>query len=338
MRVAHLFAGAGGGLLADLIIGHTPVLAVEKEDYCCKILQERKEDGWYPELHIHCGDIREFDFKPYRGRVDCIAAGFPCQDISAAGRGAGLDGDRSGLVWEVFRAIDEIQPKIVFLENSPNIRTKGRDRITAALVERGYRWRDGKIAAFDVGAGHKRDRWFCLAANYDGMRKLEHERREQRIGGLDCNSTAEIAYTDSINGDMGGLCSGSIPQFKEAGVSRGEDLPHSNCIGWDWRSRSIEKESWRDESSDGNNQTADIMQHRLQGAIQQGGLSEADAETIKAVAGYTASHHWSPPDAGICGMVDGVANRTHRIKALGNGQVPLQAAAAFIILSGAVHV
>lgn len=111
MRTAHLFAGAGGGLLADLILGHTPVLAVEQEESCCNSLRDRAAEGCFPRLHIHCGDVREFDFTPWRGRVDCLSAGFPCQDISCAGKGAGIEeGARSGLVTEIYRAIDAISP------------------------------------------------------------------------------------------------------------------------------------------------------------------------------------------------------------------------------------
>lgn len=62
MKTAHLFAGAGGGLYADLILGHTPVLAIEIERYCCDVLEQRKSEGWFPCLHINCGDVREFDF------------------------------------------------------------------------------------------------------------------------------------------------------------------------------------------------------------------------------------------------------------------------------------
>ena len=148
MRTAHLFAGAGGGLLADLILGHEPVLAVEWDADCCRSMRTRVRERWLPaSLHIHCGDIQRFDFGPWAGRVDCIAAGFPCQDISCAGSGKGIEGARSGLVREVFRAVDAIRPGLVFLENSPRIRTKGRRDIIRALVERGYTWRDGTLAA-----------------------------------------------------------------------------------------------------------------------------------------------------------------------------------------------
>ena len=80
----HLFAGIGGGLLADLILGHRPIVAVEWDKYACRILRERAADGWFPDLSVWEGDVRLFDPSEYKGRVDCIHAGFPCQDISVA--------------------------------------------------------------------------------------------------------------------------------------------------------------------------------------------------------------------------------------------------------------
>ena len=176
MNTMHLFAGAGGGLLADLILGHIPVVAVEWDKNACRVLRDRAADGWFPGLHVHETDVRLFDPSDYAGRVDCIAAGFPCQDISAAGKGAGITGSRSGLVSEVFRSVDAVQPRYVFLENSPRIRTKGRHIVIGELVARGYAWRDGILGAADVGAPHQRDRWFCIAANADGMRQLQSQR------------------------------------------------------------------------------------------------------------------------------------------------------------------
>lgn len=279
LKTAHLFAGAGGGILADLILGHKPLLAIEQEESCCRSLLARSREGWLPGIHVHCGNIRKVDFAPWAGGVDCITAGFPCQDISCAGQGQGIKGNRSGLVWEVFRAVDVIRPGLVFLENSPRIRTRGRREIIAALVERGYTWRDGTLAAAAVGAPHIRDRWWLLAANADGHIKLEQERHEREKRGWLGDSLAEAA----------------IP--------------------------------------------ADMLRQRLQVSIQCGGLRPAEAEAIEAAARYTGAYHWSPPDAGICGMVDGLAvpmdgcSKRARIKACGNGQVPLAAAAAWLMLS-----
>ena len=324
MKTAHLFAGAGGGLLADIILGHNPVLAVEWDEYCCQVLRGRAADGWFPGLYVHRGDIRDFDFSPWCGRVDCIAAGFPCQDISVAGGGAGINGKRSGLVWEIFRAIDAIRPPFVFLENSPNIRTKGRREIITALVARGYSYRDGTLAASDVGAGHRRKRWWLLAADADGLRQL------QQINGV---VIEEIADIDCKHDNMGGFRAGAIPQHKKARLPTCKENAAYHC-----GKRGIQSAKERQTKKAGRRigycikDAADTLRHRLKISIQREGLSEADANAIETAAGYTNTYRWSPPDAGVCRVVDGMADRIHRIKALGNGQVPLQAAAAWIIL------
>jgi len=96
----HLFAGAGGGILADQLLGHQCICAVEIDDYCQQILVARQADGMLPWFPIF-GDVHDFDGKPWRGLVDAVAAGFPCQDISAAGKGKGIEGEKSGLWSEV---------------------------------------------------------------------------------------------------------------------------------------------------------------------------------------------------------------------------------------------
>ena len=333
MKTAHLFSGAGGGLLADLILGHRPVLAVECEEKCCNSLRRRSAEGWLPGLHVHHGDVREIDFAPWRGRVDCIAAGFPCQDISAAGQGAGIEGERSGLVSEVFRAIDVIRPGLVFLENSPNIRTKGRHIVIGQLVARGYAWKDGILGAADVGAPHQRDRWWCLAANADGMRQLEQERRKFAEWGWLGNGDTALAYHHRVGDDRRANNTGGAQE-------RVEDAADADSQRRDWRAWTEQQAEGWGESEDGNNPAADDLCHRLQIAVQCGGLSKASAEAIEAAARYTGAYHWSPPDAGICGVVDGVAaemdgnGKGARIKACGNGQVPLAAAVAWVILCG----
>jgi DNA (cytosine-5)-methyltransferase 1 len=198
ITVGHFFAGGGGGILASEILGHKSVFALEINERRCRVITE---SGWFPSLHVECADIRSFNPGPWQGRMDCIAAGFPCQDISCAGSGAGINGPRSGLVWQLFKAIDIIKPPIIFLENSPRIRTKGRREIVSALVERGYSWRDGTLAASHVGAGHKRNRWWCLAANDDGLRKLEQERCIAEQRGWTCHSAEENANVDEIRWD-----------------------------------------------------------------------------------------------------------------------------------------
>lgn len=164
MRTMHLFAGAGGGLLADLILGHQPVVAVEWEPYACQVLRERAADGWFPGLHVWEGDVRLFDPSEYAGSVDCIHAGFPCQDISLAGNQAGLgEGTRSGLYREVLRIARIIRPRKLYFENVTAIIGGGLEQILADLAAMGFSARWCCLRASDVGGLHNRDRWWLLA-------------------------------------------------------------------------------------------------------------------------------------------------------------------------------
>ncbi len=177
LRSMHLFAGIGGGLLADLILGHRPIVAVEWDGYACKVLRERAAEGWFPGLSVWEGDVRLFDPSEYTGQVDCIHAGFPCQDISVAGKQAGVsEGTRSGLYREVLRIAGIVRPRFLFLENVAAILGNGLATVLADLAALGYDCRWLCIRASDVGAPHHRDRWFLLA---DAMREGSPPQRDE---------------------------------------------------------------------------------------------------------------------------------------------------------------
>lgn len=177
MRTMHLFAGVGGGLLADRILGHTPLVAVEWEPYACQVLRERSAEGWFPGLRVWEGDVRLFDPSEYTGIVDCIHAGFPCQDISVAGKQAGVsEGTRSGLYREVLRIAGIVRPRFLFLENVAAIKGNGLEQVIKDMAIMGYDSRWLCLQASDVGAPHERDRWFCLGFNTDSC-DANRERR-----------------------------------------------------------------------------------------------------------------------------------------------------------------
>ena len=162
MNELHLFAGAGGGILGGMLLGHTTVCAVELEPYCRKVLLQRQRDGILPKFPIW-DDVCTFDGKPWRGKVDVVCGGFPCQDISAAGKGAGITGERSGLWGEMARIIGEIRPRFAFVENSPMLTLRGLDRVLGDLSQMGYDARWGVVGACHVGAPHRRERIWILA-------------------------------------------------------------------------------------------------------------------------------------------------------------------------------
>ena len=162
MNELHLFAGAGGGILGGELLGHTTVCAVEIEEYPRKILLQRQRDGILPRFPIW-DDITTFDGNPWRGRVDVVCGGFPCQDISAAGKGAGITGERSGLWGEMARVIREVRSRYVFVENSPMLTSRGLGTVLGDLAAMGFDARWCVLGACDAGAPHKRERIWILA-------------------------------------------------------------------------------------------------------------------------------------------------------------------------------
>lgn len=194
MNELHLFAGAGGGILAGQLLGHRCVCAVEWEPYAQAVLVARQNDGTFPPFPIW-DDVQTFDGKPWRGIVDIVAGGFPCQDISAAGRGAGIDGERSGMWAHMARIIGEIRPRYVFVENSPILTSRGLGRVLGDLAEMGFDAEWGVLGASDVGAPHKRERiWIVADASKNGrirggmvqnINRAEGTRREQAVRGKD---------------------------------------------------------------------------------------------------------------------------------------------------------
>lgn len=154
--------GGGGGVLAGELLGHQPVCGVEINPYCRSIIKQRQDDGILPVFPIW-NDIKTFDGRPWRGCVDIVSGGFPCQDISSAGNGAGIDGAKSGLWSEMYRVVCEVRPGLVFVENSPNLAFRGLDRVLLDLHIRGYDAEWDCFGACDVGAPHHRHRVWILA-------------------------------------------------------------------------------------------------------------------------------------------------------------------------------
>ena len=162
LRTLHLFAGIGGELLADNILRHHPVCAVEIDTYCRQSLAARQTNGslpWFPCF----GDVQAFDGKQWRGLVDAVCGGFPCTDISSSGKSAGIDGKNSGLWREFARILGEVRPQYAFIENSPRLASLGLNRVLADLAALGFDVQWGCLSAAQVGADHGRDRMWIVA-------------------------------------------------------------------------------------------------------------------------------------------------------------------------------
>ena len=304
LKTMHLFAGAGGGILADLILGHRPIVAVEWDKYACDVLRARTADGWFEGMSVWEGDVRLFDPSEYKGRVDCIHAGFPCQDISQAGsqRGVGED-TRSGLYRQVLRIADEVQPKYLFLENVAAIVSGDNGRmlrkVVGDLATRGYDcvWRC--LSASEVGANHKRDRWWLLA--YPNSNSKPNESfNGQEIGMVaDTNSTQRTRER--------------IP----GGVQK-EQLFDSRC----------------DQSRGDGRQDENVAYSKCerQSRSRQPEYSSCAEKNTKRETDKPFNGSWWKAEPCVGRVANGVASAPYRLKALGNGQVPLQCAMAFKLL------
>ena len=175
MNELALFAGAGGGILGGKLLGWRTVCAVEWEAYPASVLCARQNDGILPPFPIW-DDVQTFDGRPWRGIVDVVSGGFPCQDISAANSKAkGIDGERSGMWREMARIICEVRPRFVFVENSPMLTSRGLGTVLGDLASMGFDARWGVLGAADVGANHQRDRIWIVATNARHSKQRQQE-------------------------------------------------------------------------------------------------------------------------------------------------------------------
>jgi DNA (cytosine-5)-methyltransferase 1 len=191
MNELALFAGAGGGILGGHLLGWRTVCAVEWEPYAASVLVARQNDRFLPPFPIW-DDVQTFDGIPWRGIVDVVSGGFPCQDISAAGGGQGIDGERSGLWKEMARIICEVRPRYVFVENSPVLTSRGLGRVLGDLAEMGFDAKWGVLGASDVGAPHKRERIWIFASDPNEIGRIGTANEEQS-----CTLTQNKIWSES---------------------------------------------------------------------------------------------------------------------------------------------
>ena len=169
MTHGSLFSGIEGFTEgANRAGGITTLFHVEENRFCHAIIRKSSDAPIY-------GDIRQFDGNPWRNRVDVLSGGFPCQDISHAGKRVGIAGENSGL-WKHFaRLIQEIGPRWVLIENSSNLTRKGLEVVLHDLAKIGYdaEWEHLHASAF--GMPHERERIFLIAyPNQAGWAQLLH--------------------------------------------------------------------------------------------------------------------------------------------------------------------
>lgn len=175
LRELALFAGAGGGILGGKLLGWRTVCAVEWEPYPASVLVARQNDGILEPFPVW-NDVQTFNGKPWAGRVDVVSGGFPCQDISSAGKGTGIEGERSGMWRQMARIISEVRPRFAFVENSPMLTSRGLGTVLGDLAAMGFDARWGVLGANSIGGPHGRARIWIVAANTAKNRRAQiHE-------------------------------------------------------------------------------------------------------------------------------------------------------------------
>lgn len=172
MNELALFAGTGGGLLASHLLGFRTVCAVELDWYCRCVLTRRQNDGNLRPAFPIWDDIRTFDGRPWRGLVDIVTGGFPCQAYSHAAAGNNTADD----LWpEMRRVVADVAPRYVFAENVSRVAI---DQAADDLEQMGYQTKAVSLSAKDMGADHIRLRhWLLAHADNDGelLRRLHAE-------------------------------------------------------------------------------------------------------------------------------------------------------------------
>lgn len=211
MNHVDLFSGIGGFALAARWAGYETIQFCEIEPFCHKVLIKN-----FPGVPIHA-DIVSFAGQSFRGRVDLLTAGFPCQDISAAGKGEGLTGSRSGLWFEALRVITECRPTRVVIENVPALRTRGIDTVLEGLETAGYTCWPLVVGADDVGATHRRKRVWIVgvmddAGHMQGRRIDGQDERDNAPTGRELHHGAAGDAIEDVGDAEASRYAASLPE------------------------------------------------------------------------------------------------------------------------------
>lgn len=313
MRELSLFTGSGGGIWASRMLGWRTVAMVERDEYCQQVLRVRQEDGDFDECPIY-DNVFAFDGNPWRGRVDVLSAGFPCQPFSVAGRRLAGEDERDG--WpHTARIIREVRPSIAWLENVPGLLTVdgGRyfGRVLGDLAEAGYDavWR--VLGAADVGAAHRRDRLWIYAYLLDAHGELLRQQPEPERRGDRAPLAGDDGTQGSVANPRGRRCCGA--QDGKMELARGAKvIGGSPALAYAY--------------GQGQLQSQGLEPNQRRRSSHSGGAARRALPIINS--------GWSF-EPGVGRVADGVASRGDRIKALGNGQCPQSMVAAFLTLRAA---
>lgn len=315
MRVLDLFAGIGGFTIGLEKAGFETVAFCEIEPYAQKVLRKN-----WPEVPIY-DDVRTITADRLISdgiRVDVITGGFPCQDISVAGNQAGIaDGTRSGLWSECARLIGELRPRYAIFENVTNLLNGERGawfkRVLWDISALGYDAEWHCIPASELGAHHHRDRIWIVA----------YPRGSKRIAGAEEQSIIRAMQEDgAVNSDVSGR-SETHAAFLADTHGAGQQQSNEALAGGS--SEQSDSARIQPRKEDVSNPNESRLQRWLQNGVayQAGWEVEGNGCATECGAGWERHRdgYWAvEPNVGR--VVDGIPNRAHRLKCLGNAVVP----------------
>jgi DNA (cytosine-5)-methyltransferase 1 len=331
MNELALFSGAGGGILGGHLLGWRTVCAVEWEEYPASVLCARQNDKVLPTFPIW-DDVRTFDGRPWRRIVDVVSGGFPCQDISAAGRGAGITGEKSSMWKHMARIISQVRPQYAFVENSPMLTVRGLGVVLGDLSEMGYDCRWGVVSAADIGANHRRDRiWIVGKVTNPKCIRLQESTDISKLESKGCSQFQTQQSRDSSHLANPHSVSGGSLEVRRSSVDGSEEC--GDIRGISAIDKGNEQKETREILADSTN-----IGQQGQGEFEQSLCSEESGDwKTNLLESIGRPEFWSvEPHVGR--VADGVAARVDRLKAIGNGQVPLCAATAWKLLTSDLKV
>ena len=308
-----------------------PIAYVEIEEYAQKIIAYRMADGSLKRATL-LADIKNVEGK--LGVCDILYGGTPCQNFSVAGDGKGLEGERSSLFFEFARLAREIRPSFIFWENVPGARTKGFTEVVRTFTEMGYDCRWTIVSAQAVGANHRRERLFLLAYTNDSGHRLNVQQiSELKLGNeADSRSDGEIQYLAyaSSEGLQVRRQSGFSESIKERETRMEQELERCCEVMAD-------PENKHERLSIGETQEhAELGNSSIISNTDSKRLERQwkESSRVKSKLNYASDSSWWSTEPNVGRVANGTPFRVDRIKALGNGVVPLQAKVAFEYLMG----
>ena len=353
MNGLALCAGVGGleQGIESIIPSARTVCYVEGETYPASVLASKMEAGSLPKAPIW-SNVRTFDGTAWRGKVSFISGGFPCQPYSTAGKQL-ADKDPRDLWPDFARIIGEVRPHFIFLENVPNVVKWALPTVLKDLSKMGYDAAWCVVAASEVGAPHKRSRWFLFAYSNDSTKHVmrfhepqsspqEFERNDfSNTNGERWNEIEPNLWSGKFNVEGGG-------DKSELAYPHSESYSKPQRTGRELQQKGSRLEGGKDERETGNfigsggQKILNSNRHRRgeyadeesrKRIIGKGELERDRPKNFGSIDTFrnSISEHWKV-EPGMGRMVDGVADWVHRMRACGNGVVPQQAAYAYSIL------